>query len=119
VAPIGILLACTLAATAGSAAAVALVAVDRGGKAPTCFAQSGSARMLNGSGYVVAADLDKRYLTIRHRELKSLDMPEMDMMFEVQDRAKMAGLRPKDRIRFTIDRSDMTITNIMVVGPGD
>jgi len=117
-ATIGILPACVLAAIAGAAAAVTLVP-DPAAMVPWCSESASPVRKVTGFGRVVIADLDKRYLTIGHDQIKSLKMPAMDMMFEVESRGLMEPLKPRDRIRFTIDRSDMMITDIVVVERAD
>jgi Cu/Ag efflux protein CusF len=72
-------------------------------------------RTETGFGRVVVIDLRKRHLTLDHQELRRAAMPAMNMMFAVHPRAAMAQLRPGDVIHFTIDRSDMSIVNIVVV----
>jgi Cu/Ag efflux protein CusF len=114
--PIGILSACVLAAVTGAASAMILLRADAD---PTCLASESPVRIATGIGRVVTADLDKRYLTIEHNEMKSALMPAMNMMFEVKSRALMEPLRPNDKIRFTVDRSDMGIINIVVIGPAE
>jgi len=39
-------------------------------------------------------------LTLRHGEIKSLDMPPMTMVFVARDAAMLEGLKAGDRIRF-------------------
>jgi Cu/Ag efflux protein CusF len=82
---------------------------------PLCSAPALPARTQSGFGRVTVIDLDKRHLTIDHQEFKRVAMPAMNMMFAVQPRAAMAQLRPGDMIHFTIDGSDMSIVNIVVV----
>jgi Cu/Ag efflux protein CusF len=56
-------------------------------------------------GEVRKVDKDGRKLTIRHGEIKSLDMPPMTMVFQVRDRAILDKLKAGDRIRFTVEDS--------------
>jgi Cu/Ag efflux protein CusF len=116
--PIGILTACFLAAVTGSATAVMLVRPALTLTDPLCSAPA-LGRTETGFGRVVVIDLHKRHLTIDHQELKRVAMPAMNMMFAVHARAPMAQLRPGDMIHFTIDRSDMSIVNIVVVKRAD
>ena len=113
--PIGILTACFLAAVTGSAAAVMLARPAPTLTDPLCSASASPGRTETGFGRVVVIDLNKRHLTINHQELKRVAMPAMNMMFAVHPRAPMAQLRPGDVIHFAIDRSDMSIVNIVVV----
>jgi len=43
-------------------------------------------------------------LTLRHGELKALDMPPMTMVFRVKDAAMLDGLNVGDRVRFDADK---------------
>jgi Cu(I)/Ag(I) efflux system periplasmic protein CusF len=56
-------------------------------------------------GEVRKVDKDARKLTIRHGEIKSLDMPPMTMVFQVKDRAILDRVKAGDRIRFTVEDS--------------
>ena len=105
--PIGVLAACAFAAIAGGVAAMTLVGAVPAAPVAVCQAYTTGVRTTGGFGRVVAADLDKRHLTLEHREIDDLKMPAMQMMFAVQSRAQMEQLKPGDRIHFTIDRSDM------------
>jgi Cu/Ag efflux protein CusF len=118
-APIGLVSGCILAATAGCAAAVALARPDLAAIEPLCTAQPEPVQIVGGIAHVVALDLDKRYLTVVHDEMRRLSMPAMRMMFEARHRALLEPLKPGDQIRFMVDRSDMQITNIAVIRPAD
>ena len=39
-------------------------------------------------------------LTLRHGEIRNLDMPPMTMVFEARDKAWLQGLKAGDRVRF-------------------
>ena len=113
--PFGILAVCGFTAAAGAAVAVMLVAAIPTASVPVCDPTSAGVRMAGGFGRVVVADLGKRHLTVEHREINTIKMPAMRMMFAVRSRDLMERLRPGDRIHFTIDRSDMAITGLMVL----
>lgn len=51
-------------------------------------------------GEIRRINLETGKLTIRHGEIKSLDMPPMTMVFTVTDQGLLAGLKVGDRIRF-------------------
>jgi Cu/Ag efflux protein CusF len=57
------------------------------------------------SGEVRRVDSSAGKLTLRHGEIPNLDMPPMTMVFEVADRAFLAGLKPGDKIRFRAEKS--------------
>ena len=41
-------------------------------------------------------------LTLKHAEIKHLDMPPMTMVFQVRDRAMLDKLQPGDKVRFKV-----------------
>ena len=43
-------------------------------------------------------------ISLRHGEIKNLDMPPMTMVFQVRDPASLATLSVGDKIRFTADK---------------
>ncbi len=49
-------------------------------------------------------DLDTRKITLKHGEIKNLDMPPMTMVFQVQDPALLAQVKAGDKVRFTADK---------------
>ena len=51
-------------------------------------------------GEIRRLDPETGKLTIRHGEIRNLDMPPMTMVFTARDRAMLAGLKVGDRIRF-------------------
>lgn len=57
------------------------------------------------SGEVRRIDSSAGRLTLRHGDIPNLDMPPMTMVFEVADRAFLAGLKPGDKVRFRAEKS--------------
>jgi Cu(I)/Ag(I) efflux system periplasmic protein CusF len=57
-----------------------------------------------GQGEVTKVDRDPPRLTIRHGELKALDMPAMTMAFRLQSPALADGVKPGDRVRFKVEK---------------
>jgi Cu(I)/Ag(I) efflux system protein CusF len=57
-------------------------------------------------GEVRKVDKAARKLTIKHGEIKSLDMPPMTMVFLVKDTAMLDKVKAGDRIRFVAEKSD-------------
>ena len=68
-------------------------------------------------GEVRKVDRDAGKVTIRHGELRNLDMPAMTMVFRVKDPAMLAELKEGDRIRFTAEKVDgnFTVTELQRV----
>lgn len=52
-------------------------------------------------GEVRRVDLENRKVTLRHGEIRNLQMPPMTMVFEVRDPSLLAGLKPGDKVRFS------------------
>ena len=43
-------------------------------------------------------------VTLRHGEIKNLDMPPMTMVFRVNDASMLAPFQPGDKVRFRVER---------------
>ena len=56
-------------------------------------------------GEVRKVDKEAKKLTIRHGEIKSLDMPPMTMVFQVRDGALLDALKAGDKIRFVAEKT--------------
>jgi len=65
-------------------------------------------------GEVRRVDKDAGKLTIKHGEIKSLEMPPMTMVYRVKDPAMLDQVKPGDRVRFTAENigGAFTVTNI-------
>lgn len=79
----------------GSALALMLVLAARGTPA---FAQEWV------DAEVRRIDKDGARVTLKHSEIKSLDMPAMTMVFRVRDKAMLEGLNVGDRVRVQVVR---------------
>jgi len=49
-------------------------------------------------------DMANGKITLKHGEIKNLDMPPMTMVFSLKDPALAQGLQPGDKVRFTADQ---------------
>jgi Cu(I)/Ag(I) efflux system periplasmic protein CusF len=65
-------------------------------------------------GEVRKIDKGAGKLTLKHAEIKSLEMPGMMMVFAVKDKAMLEKLQPGDKIRFAVvdDGGTFTVTAI-------
>lgn len=66
-------------------------------------------------GEVRKVDPANGKITLRHGEIKNLDMPPMTMVFAVRDKALLAGIQAGDRIRFTAEQAkggQLVVTSI-------
>jgi Cu/Ag efflux protein CusF len=75
-------------------------------------AQAASTDMTDGE--VRKVDKENAKLTLKHGEIKNLDMPPMTMVFAVKDKAMLDKLQPGDKVRFRAanDGGKLTVTEI-------
>jgi Cu(I)/Ag(I) efflux system periplasmic protein CusF len=50
-------------------------------------------------------DKDAKKITLKHEEIKPLDMPPMTMVFQVKDNAMLEGLKPGDKVKFRAEKT--------------
>ena len=55
-------------------------------------------------GEVRRVDTRAQTITLKHGEIKNLDMPPMTMAFKVQDPAVLTQFKVGDKVRFTADK---------------
>lgn len=51
-------------------------------------------------------DKDAGKITLKHGEIKNLDMPPMSMVFQVRDKALLDAVTTGDKVSFTADKID-------------
>jgi Cu(I)/Ag(I) efflux system periplasmic protein CusF len=73
---------------------------------PASSAASGAAASANADGEVRRIDKAQGRVTLRHGEIKSLDMPPMTMVFRVRDAKLLDGLAVGDKVRFDAVQAD-------------
>jgi Cu(I)/Ag(I) efflux system protein CusF len=61
-------------------------------------------------GEVRKVDTENQKITIKHGEIKNLDMPGMTMVFSVTDPAMLDKVKPGDKVRFMAANTDGKIT---------
>ena len=59
-------------------------------------------------------DKDKGRLTLKHGEIKNLDMPPMTMVFGVKDKAMLDPLKAGDKIRFRAENQSGKYTVVEI-----
>ena len=76
------------------------------------YAQSAAADMSDGE--VRKIDMEAGKLTLKHGDIKNLDMPSMTMVFVVKDKAMLDKLKAGDKIKFKAinDGGKFTVTEI-------
>ena len=55
-------------------------------------------------GVVRRIDASAGKITLRHGEIKHLDMPPMTMVFQVRDRAMLNAVTPGAKVRFRVEQ---------------
>lgn len=66
------------------------------------------------AGEITRVDKRGSKLTIRHEDIKNLDMPAMTMVFGLKDATQVAQFNPGDKVRFHLqdEGGSLTITRI-------
>ncbi|MGE5450335.1 MAG: copper-binding protein [Acidobacteriota bacterium] len=65
-------------------------------------------------GEVKKIDIDSGKITLKHGEIKNLDMPAMQMAFRVANPAWLKSLQVGDKVKFSVDKvgGQFTVTAI-------
>ena len=77
-------------------------------KAPVAALPGAEAVMT--AGEITRVDARSGKLTIRHEEIKNLDMPAMTMVFGLKDAALAEQFMPGDKVRFHVQDEGGTLT---------
>ena len=96
------------------------LAVMMGATVTTAFASSSFLSQQNVSstqtsslelttGEVKKIDKDNNKITIKHGEIKNLDMPGMTMVFKVKDPSLFDTIKIGDKIKFRAEKNDGAI----------
>ena len=57
-------------------------------------------------------DLENKKITLKHSDIKNLDMPAMTMVFAVKDPTMLDAVKAGDKVTFTADKVGSTFTVI-------
>ena len=70
-------------------------------------------------GEIRKVDKDAGKITIKHGEIRNLDMPAMTMVFQVTDRALLDKVQVGDKVRFKAqsDNGKLMVSEIQAVKP--
>ena len=65
-------------------------------------------------GEVRKVDKDSKKITIKHGEIRNLNMPPMTMVFQVKDAGMLEQVKPGDKVRFHAEQVNgaLTVTQI-------
>lgn len=95
------------------AAAAPLAAAQEGGHdAHAGHAAPAAAELADGE--VRKVDKEAGKITLRHGELKNLNMSAMTMVFRVKDPAMLDLVKAGDKVRFAAERVDGAITIVQL-----
>lgn len=97
---IGLALSSAIAASAWAQAQPA----DRAAQPPASNASSAAGDAM-AEGEIRKVDKGNAKLTIKHGELKNLDMPPMTMVFQVKSPALLDKLKVGDKVRFRAEKT--------------
>jgi Cu(I)/Ag(I) efflux system protein CusF len=56
-------------------------------------------------GEIRKVDMESKKITIKHGEIKNLDMPGMTMVFQVKDAALLDKVKVGDKVKFSAEKS--------------
>jgi Cu(I)/Ag(I) efflux system protein CusF len=86
--------------------------IDSGKPGDILLAEAATGEMTDGE--VRKVDKENKKLTIKHGEIKSLDMPPMTMVFQVKDAAILDKVQAGDKVRFKVEKtgSGFVVTEI-------
>ena len=112
----------TLSALIGMSFALSLPGIAHGmdqsshGKTGTTSLPTSPADMT--AGEIRKVDKDNKKLTIKHGEIRNLDMPGMTMVFQVKDTAMVDQVKVGDKVRFKVERagSGFVVTELQQAG---
>lgn len=71
-------------------------------KPATAQVAASTANMADGE--VRKIDKEAKKITIKHGEIKNLDMPGMTMVFQVREEALLSKVKAGDKVRFTAEK---------------
>ena len=57
-------------------------------------------------GEIKKINRDSKKMTIKHGDIKSLDMPGMTMVFQIRDTALLETFKAGDKVKFVIEKLD-------------
>ena len=83
--------------------------------AATTLAASAFAQGALTDAEVRKVDQANGKITLKHGEIKNLDMPPMTMVFGVKDKALLANVKKGDKVKFAADKNaagDIIVTRL-------
>ncbi len=78
------------------------------------FTIAAMAAMPMVDGEVRKVDMGSKKITLKHGEIKNLDMPPMTMVFQVKDPAMLEKVKAGDKVQFTVDNVNGAMTVLTI-----
>ena len=78
------------------------------------FTTAAMAAMPMVDGEVRKVDMGSKKITLKHGEIKNLDMPPMTMVFQVKDPAMLGKVKAGDKVQFTVDNVNGAMTVLTI-----
>jgi len=75
---------------------------------------SAMATLPMADGEVRKIDVGAKKITLKHGEIKNLDMPPMTMVFQVKDPAMLEKVKVGDKVMFTVENANGAITVLTI-----
>lgn len=100
-----VMAACMASATLASTALLAQPAMDMGALKDKNMPMAMKGMDMS-DGEVRKIDRDTQKITLRHGEIKNLDMPGMTMVFRVADAALLDTVKVGDKVKFNVEKRD-------------
>jgi Cu(I)/Ag(I) efflux system protein CusF len=84
---------------------------------PAGYAQAATHAADLTAAEVRKVDKENKKVTLKHDQIKNLDMPPMTMVFNVNDPAMLDKLKPGDKVQFRAadEGGKLTVTEIQAV----
>ncbi len=107
-------LSALLLSSAGAWAAGHAAAAPRAAAASAVPSAAAASAELPTMAEVRKIDKANKKITLKHGEIKNLDMPPMTMVFQLNDSAQAEQLKAGDKVRFSADKqgSNYIVTRI-------
>jgi Cu(I)/Ag(I) efflux system periplasmic protein CusF len=78
------------------------------------FSAHAQAGLPQTEGEVRKVDTAAGKITLKHAEIKNLDMPAMSMAYAVKDAALLKKVKPGDKVNFTADKINGAFTVVSI-----
>ena len=104
-----------IAATLLSSVTFSFAASHAPAPAATSAAETSTLPMVGAE--VRKVDMENKKVTLKHGEIKNLDMPGMTMVFQVKDVAMLEKVKAGDKVKFAADKinGSYTVMSIEIV----